>query len=601
MTSVKLLGAALLVASSILAPQQVPTRDTPAQPSIGTAVIAGTVVTDNASAQPIRHATVSLNNSDVRRTMVSATNDAGEFAFADLPAGHYTLSAFRGGYSTGYYGARQSWKSPGASIVLADGQRVIATLRMMHGSVLSGIVTDAYGRPVPNFRVVAMRARVSGGERQFESTFTGGSPTDDRGRYRLYGLTPGNYVVAVSVPSVAQARQISPAEIQWALQMLRGGSQTAAPRPEPPPGPTSSYAPIFYPGTADSSAATVIALGPDESRDGLDFSVDRVQTSRVDGTVVDVDGRPAVGATLTMLSKRGIVILGGQSISSARVDAAGKFSFASVQPGEYTLVARLAAASVAGAAAPPSTAPSPKWAQEEIRVSGGDITGLSLQLQPPLSVTGRLIFDGSTPPPDLTRMRVSLDSMPVSSGAMGIGTPPLVNNSDGTFTIQNAMPGPYRIVAFIPPPPGAVAPTWFLKSATVDGVETLDSYLEMSPRDLSGLLLTFTDHPSELNGRLLDPAGRPTGDYSIVAFSTDRKFWTLGSRRVRTVRPDSQAKFKIVNLPPGEYYTIALTDLDSADLADPTFLDQLASAASYKITLADGEKKTQDLKLSGGG
>ena len=48
------------------------------------------------------------------------------------------------------------------------------------------------------------------------------------------------------------------------------------------------------------------------------------------------------------------------------------------------------------------------------------------------------------------------------------------------------------------------------------------------------------------------------------------------------------------------HFLVAITDLDQADLADPAFLEQLA-AASIKITLAEGEKKKQDLKLSGGG
>ena len=43
----------------------------------------------------------------------------------------------------------------------------------------------------------------------------------------------------------------------------------------------------------------------------------------------------------------------------------------------------------------------------------------------------------------------------------------------------------------------------------------------------------------------------------------------------------------------------AVTDLDQGQLYDPSALDALA-AGSFKITLADGEKKVQDLKLAGG-
>jgi hypothetical protein len=68
---------------------------------------------------------------------------------------------------------------------------------------------------------------------------------------------------------------------------------------------------------------------------------------------------------------------------------------------------------------------------------------------------------------------------------------------------------------------------------------------------------------------------------------------------VQQARPSTDGKYKLTGLPAGEYYVSAVTDLDPNDLADPVFLEQLA-ATSFKITLGDGEKKTTDLKLSGG-
>ena len=44
----------------------------------------------------------------------------------------------------------------------------------------------------------------------------------------------------------------------------------------------------------------------------------------------------------------------------------------------------------------------------------------------------------------------------------------------------------------------------------------------------------------------------------------------------------------------------AVTDLDPNALTDMPFLDGLAAVA-VKVTLADGEKQTQNLKLAGGG
>jgi hypothetical protein len=52
-------------------------------------------------------------------------------------------------------------------------------------------------------------------------------------------------------------------------------------------------------------------------------------------------------------------------------------------------------------------------------------------------------------------------------------------------------------------------------------------------------------------------------------------------------------------LPPGNYLLAAVDDLDPQDLTDQKFLETVAGA-SLKLTLAEGEKKRQDLRLAGG-
>ena len=45
-------------------------------------------------------------------------------------------------------------------------------------------------------------------------------------------------------------------------------------------------------------------------------------------------------------------------------------------------------------------------------------------------------------------------------------------------------------------------------------------------------------------------------------------------------------------------YLVAVADLTQFDWMDPAILEQLA-AASFKLTIADGEKKVQDLRIAG--
>src|ERR1700752_2108930 len=100
---------------------QAPVRDAVRSPSIGTAVIAGTVVTDDKDHRPLRRARVLLTNADHENGRTVITDDAGRFAFTALPADRYLLSARKPGYVTLEYGERRTGR-PGGPIVVEEGQ-----------------------------------------------------------------------------------------------------------------------------------------------------------------------------------------------------------------------------------------------------------------------------------------------------------------------------------------------------------------------------------------------------------------------------------------------------------------------------------------------
>jgi hypothetical protein len=191
------------------------------------------------------------------------------------------------------------------------------------------------------------------------------------------------------------------------------------------------------------------------------------------------------------------------------------------------------------------------------------------------------------------------------AASMLLGASSAAVNADGTFQIKGVMPDKYRVSVlgqgmFLGPTVSSPA-GFTLKSAIWNGRDASDQPFDVKPNsEITGLVVTFTDRPTEISGTVLDEAGRAAPGFPIVVFSTDRAYWTVGSRRVQQVRPSSDGKFKLGGLPPGEYYVSAVTDLDPTDLYDPAFLERLA-AMSFKISLADGEKKVQDLKLAGGG
>jgi Carboxypeptidase regulatory-like domain len=88
--------------------------------------------------------------------------------------------------------------------------------------------------------------------------------------------------------------------------------------------PTNAYAPTFYPGVADQSSAEVITLGVGEKRTDLDILVPlRRPLSVVNGRIVWEDGSPVTAASLTVVD----LTYGGSSLRNGlEVDQQGRFT-----------------------------------------------------------------------------------------------------------------------------------------------------------------------------------------------------------------------------------------------------------------------------------
>ena len=100
-TRTAVIFATALIVGAVVAAQQ-PVRDNPAQPSKGTAVIAGTVTTDERSPQPARRVRVTLNSVDRSvQGRTATTDDAGRFEFRDVPAGRFTACGHQARISDG--------------------------------------------------------------------------------------------------------------------------------------------------------------------------------------------------------------------------------------------------------------------------------------------------------------------------------------------------------------------------------------------------------------------------------------------------------------------------------------------------------------------
>jgi hypothetical protein len=605
----------------------------------GTAELAVYVSTDEQNSRPLRRVSVSLQAGELDVPNIGVTDEQGRVVFRNLSAGNYLLTAMRSGYVRTFYGSRFPGRGPGVAVSVLDGQKVSnVNIRMLRGSILTGTVRTASGRPAANQPVQSILVKSGSGERRAVAVEPnlGSTVTDDRGTYRIFGLAPGDYIVLV--PSTAGAtdelRQMTSGELKWADSVVSGGV-TAAPAtgvPAAPNGaPPVANAPVYFPGTANVSDAAVITLGPNEERAGIDFTMQLVPTAQISGRVIDAEGRPQANVSISLKPNRtdGLDLFSALFNSTGRTTADGTFTIRGVKPGAYTMSVRATPKAEAPAGAPVDpmaqarqemaavmgSANGSHYAQEEIAVQGRDIQDVVLTLRPGMTISGRIVYESTTktPPTDLSRTSLMLMGNPTGTGMndligalTGGGSVPLKVDSEGKFTVTGVTPGKYRLnmpFAMLPipgMPQGGGGGGWTLKGAMVSGRDAADSPLEVRPGvDVSNVVITFTDQPSELSGTVIDAAGRVTPDFPIIVFSTDKSYWTLGSRRVQTARPSSDGKFKVSGLPAGEYFVCAVTAVDRTEAYDPAFLSQL-SGSSFIIAIKDGEKKVQDLKLGGG-
>jgi hypothetical protein len=568
-----------------------PSRDTRVA-GAGLGEISGVVVTDEDNPQPVKRAEVRaiVTGGEPRTTYTDAS---GSFAFTNLPTGRFLIEASKAGYVRTAYGARRHDR-PGTPITLTDAQKKqVLHLRMARGSVITGRIVDEFGQPAQGARVRAQLTRLVNGQRTLvEVPIAGamfGEAADDRGVYRLYGLPAGDYLISATPRNsgIGDIRRMSESEIRAADQAIKEPQLPLEPD-EPPV--TVGYTAIFFPGVLNASQASAITLRTGEERQGVDFAVQFVRTATVEGTVVAPGTVRPESVELLMLPRQaGLPGIGGPAVflagSARRVGPDGKFTFTGVAPGSYTLSARMNGQDG-----------TPLWANADVEVDGQPISGVTLALQEGLTVSGRLAFemDGVEAPTMMTRARLNL--VPAESSGFLMSTAATQVSASGAFSMSGVVPGRYRVNGTFSTP----EVNWILKSAVIKGKDALDVPFDLAPGDvITDAVLTFTNRTQELSGTLQDSSKRPAPDFTVVVFPADTSLWG-STRRVRTVRPDTTGKFTLTNLPSGAYRIAAVLDIGPEDLRDRSLLEELA-AASLAVTLADGEKKIQDLRLASGG
>jgi hypothetical protein len=610
--------AAVILAATLVAqagaPQAAP-RDNDTRPTTGTGSISGVVVTDGDQPRPVRRAIVSLTGDGLRPNRGAITDDDGRFAIGNLPAGRFTLTVTRGAFITSVYGAKRPGRQ-GTPIAVRDGEKVTnITVTIWRGAAISGVVRDDAGALARNVPVRAISAHAASTTGIFTLS-NNGVTTNDTGEYRIFGLEPGSYVVvAKPVGTGEPMTAMSEADVDAALEAVRTKS-TAPPARAVGTGGASAmpfapfdYAPVFFPGALNITQATPVTLGPGQEMANVDFTLQRVPTLVVDGVVTKPDGQPAAGATVQIMAATppGPYAIDAPFLASATADPEGRFRFAQMTQGDYQILVR---APVQPPTPPPanggfvSFSPNGQgpqlWGEQNVTVGGADVHSLGIRVEPGVTVSGRIeVSSDSAAKPNLVQVRVLLLLPAIANGASGAATrtiqlgPGGTTKADGTFEVANQPPGSFLFIV------GGLPKGWTALSAMAGGRDLLDGAVTYPLGTvLTDVVVTITDRHSEISGTLQQASGQPASDVFVIAYSADRRTWGPNSRRVKAVRPSVDGHYAIADLPPGDYLVAAVADVDPGEWEDPAFLAQLVPA-SLKLTVADGEKKVQNLRLGG--
>ena len=499
------------------------------------------------------------------RTIV--TRSDGSYAFRDLSAGRYSINASKRGYLSGGLGVRR----PGGVrqlLALAEGEKSTASpITLWKHAAISGLVLDEAGEPVVGARVRTLRRTPLRG-RDFGGESSG--TTDDRGIYRIAGLPPGDYLVAVGAISI-------------------DGSLV--------------YPLTFYAAAQSPQQAAIVTVAPGDDRAGVDVQLTPASGVHVRGTIQGPNG-PATGVPVRLRWPDVELFPFDLDVAMTVSGQDGGFFFNAVSGGTYELEAAeqprplpvsppAPDASEYGSSAPPTAAERPTTAtlmgNSTIVVGDRDLDDVFLQLRPGARVSGRVIFEGGvTPTPALiVATPVNLDRLDERSSHPEQARP----DRFGQFTTAGLPPGKYRVRV------GVIPNGWMFKAAMYEGRDVADESFDLESRDIQGVVVTFTTQGTRLSGVVRSERGQPDPETSVLIYPAIQSLWTPTTSifRMRSVRPSTTGAYTLTSLPPGEYFVVAVPEEPSSGWQDPKRLADLAPYAT-RVRIVDGQTHVQDLR-----
>jgi len=494
---------------------------------------------------------------DAEGARETSTDAEGKYEFAGLPPGTYRLTA-------GKWGTALSMRERGMEVSIRERQLLDSVHIALHRlPAVVGSVLDEHGEPVEGLLVQVARLRPVAGRSMLEM---GGGPsnlprqTDDRGRFRVSSVPPGDCFVVVSeVP-----RQL-------------GGTS-----------PDSSLR-VYYPGTASIREALPVHVTAGQDTLAVNIRYAPAAGARVQGYAFDSAGNALSFPVTLMESFRS----GGPMMArrEAAVRADGAFTFLNVPPGDYVIQGvRRTGPGVSNEAA-----------VVHVSVAGVDVPPVTLRTSRGTTIRGRVVLEGDRSNVSFRQFRVGVAPSDLDYSPIGLDLSGSEVGDNGTFELHAN--GPARISS------RATPQGWWLKSAVIGGLEVSESpyAFPASGSESLDLMVVFSDGVSEISGRATNGRGDVPQSAAVLLFPVDQSRWYLASRYLKLARigPDQPAgtgsmppgTFRLRVVPPGDYWIIAVDRFDiETEWQVPEVLAALAPRAQ-RITVPERQVIVRDLQL----
>jgi len=396
------------------------------------------------------------------------------------------------------------------------------------GAAITGTVTNADGEPVVLVPIVATQIRNELGRR---NEYIYGFPryTDDRGIYRLYGLPPGTYLIAAA--SKALRSTMSPYE---------------------------DHTPTYYPSSTREGATEVVVNYGSEAT-GIDIRYRGDAGHAISGWLMYHSPEVANVAFSVVLMRDWNDSVEAQT--SARFRAAeSAFSLNGVPDGDYHLVARLVSIQDDDGASSKRV---------PIKVRGHDITGMSINIMPLGSLSGRSILDPAAKSARCETKRVPAieenmmsftnlesdtddESSRYSSGLLS-------PDGQGDFVFQGLNPGRYRIDSR-----SVLDESWYIKTVTVPSPTNTpvdiggNGIIVRSGQRTNGVRVVLGQGAASVRGQVLtEKEGGSLPDHLRVYLVPSEQNFAEDLLRYIEADVQTDGSFKLLNAAPGKYWLIA--------------------------------------------